>query len=767
MKLSVFNRLTALMVVLTLLAPMVPARTRKGDGFFKNGHAAEEREDWDKALDFYEQALGEDGGDTGYIIAVQRTRLKAGQKHVENGQKLKEAGKLEEAAAEFQKAYATDPSSPVAAQELRRALSLLELARRQPAGTPFVDPAEVSRRANEARMGAMLPVATLKPTTERLDVLVIPNQPTRVLFDTVAKFGGLNIIYDPEFQPIVTRNLSVDLSRLTIEQALDYLAVLTKVYWKALSPNTIFITQDNVTKRRDYEEFVVKAYYLKNITAATELQEIATVLRTLVNISLVMTYNAQNMILVRGEADKIALADKLIADLDKPKAEVVVDVLVMEVNRARTRDLAATLVSSINGTSVNGLSGTINSSPLPGVGTGGTGAAASSNIRLSNLSKLNGSDWAVSVPGALLEALMSDRGTKVMQSPQLRATHMVKSSLKIGDKYPYASGSQQAAVATAGLAPYASTQFQFADVGVIMDITPTIHGADEVTLQIDINVSQIRDRIDVGGVLQPVIGQRNVVHTVRLRGGEVSLLGGLTTNQETKAISGIPGLANIPFFGRFFSSEGVEKGESELAIVMVPHIIRAPDITELNTRGIAAGTQQTVKVGYAPLPQEEKPAGASPATIAVPAAAVATPSGPLRLGFQPAGTVPSRVGEPFTLDLRMENATDIMGAPTVRVTWDPRLLRLDDATLGPLFSSDGQRPVFTRNVRNDAGEVSIVLTRMPGTTAITGTGTIASLNFRPLAAGNAQVRVAEVRIVNGQNQPVTVEPPATTVAIQQ
>jgi general secretion pathway protein D len=760
MKLSVFNRLTALLVIVTMLAPLAPARTRKGDGFFKNGKAAEVKEDWDKALDFYEQAMGEDPSDAAYVIGVQRTRMKAGQKHVETGQKLKEAGKIEEAAAEFQKAYATDPSSPVAAQELRRALALLEQARRLPAGTPFVDPAQVAREADAARLASMLPIPVLKPTMARYDSLVINNQPTRVLFDTVAKVAGLNIIYDPDFQPAVTRNLTVDVSRLTPEQALDYLALLTKVYWKPLSPNTIFVTMDNVTKRRDYEEFVVKAYYLKNVTAATEVQEIATVLRTLVNIALVMTYNAQNMILVRGEADKIALADKVIADLDKPKAEVVVDVIVMEVNRARTRDLAATLVSG----GTNGISSVISSTPRTGVGIGNTG-----NIRLSNLSQLNGSDWAVTVPNALLEALMSDRGTRVVQSPQLRATHMVKSSMKIGDKYPYASSSQSAAVSTGGI-PLANTSFQFADVGVTLDITPTIHSAEDVTLQIDVNVSQIRDRIDVGGVFQPVIGQRNVIHTVRLRSGEVSLLGGLTTAQETKSVSGIPGLASIPWLGRLFSSEGTEKNESELAIVMVPHVIRAPDITELNTRGIAAGSQQVVKVSYAP--QDDKPVVAPGATPVVPGASVAppptpTPGGPFRLAFQPSGTMAARVGEAFTLDLRMENAMDVMGAPTVRVTWDPRLLRLDDATLGPLFSGDGQRPVFTRNVRNDAGEVGIVLSRMPGTSAITGTGTVTSLNFRPLAPGNAQIRVAEARVVNGQNQPVAAEPPAITVTIQQ
>ena len=158
------------------------------------------------------------------------------------------------------------------------------------------------------------------------------NQPPRVLFETVGKLAGINVLFDPEYTP--GKNQSIELTNATLEEALDYLAVMTKSFWKPLSANTIFVTKDNATKRRDYEEQVVKVFYLTNVNTPQELQEIVTAIRSVADIQRLFVYNSQNAIIVRGEADQIALAEKIIADLDKPKSEVVVDVIVMETSTA-------------------------------------------------------------------------------------------------------------------------------------------------------------------------------------------------------------------------------------------------------------------------------------------------------------------------------------------------------------------------------------------------------------------------------------------------
>jgi general secretion pathway protein D len=789
-------------LLLLLAAGPLTARTRKGEKLLKDGRLAETKREYDRAVELYELAVAEDPTDAAYQLALRRVRFQAGQQHVERGLKLRDEGKLEEAAEAFRRGFATDPSSSIAASELKKTLALIEAVKREAGGKKdetgaLVDP----QRVLEERLSTMKEIPRLKPLAGRVSTLKMNNQPVKVLYETVGKLAGLNVVWDPEMQSS-NRNFSIDLSNTSIEDALEHLSVLTKSYWKAISANTIFVTNDNVTKRRDYEDMVVKTFYLRNLTTPQELQEVATILRSVTDIRRVFTYNAQNVIMVRGEVDKVALAEKLVADLDKPKGEVVIDVFVMEANRARTRDLAATFVSggqnglrlpisfvprsslgtvgtgSATGTETTGTTGTGSTTTT---GTGGTDTSVAGLVRLTRLGDIRAEDFAMAIPNALLQALMSDRSTRVLQSPQIRGTHGVKSSLKIGDKYPYATGSFQPGVGAIGVSPLVSTQFQFADVGVNVDVQPIVHGLDEVTLQVEIDVSNIRERIDVGGLSQPVIGQRKFTHNIRLRSGEVSLLGGLRQDQDTKSVSGTPGVGSIPILGRLFSGESVEKSQGELLIALVPHVVRAPDITDLNLRGIAAGTDVTVKLNYTSKPdsgpEKREPAPATPPPATAPAVAApkpeppkpepagpAKPTGEPKLSFQPA-SVTARLSQAATVTINLENATDLMGAP-LRIKWDPKMLRLNDVTAGTLFASGGQQPIFSRNVRNDEGEVAITLQRMPGATPVSGFGSLVTLIFQAVGQGSTAVSVVEASLRDSKNQPVAVQMASGAVNVE-
>lgn len=759
---------------------------------------AEAKRDFDTALELYEQALVSDPQDTGYLLAVRRVRFQAGQAHVDAGMKLREQGKLEEAMAEFQRGFATDPSSSIAGVELKRTVEMIEAKKRKESGqpAPAAQGAEAAKRELEERVAAIQPVPELRPISRQISTLKMNNQPVKVLFETLGKLAGVNVIWDPEYQSS-QKNFSVDFANTSLDQALDHLAVLTKTYWKPLSENTIFLTNDNVTKRRDHEDMVVRTFYLRNLTTPQELQEIATILRSVTDIRRVFTYNAQNIIMVRGTVDQVALAEKLVSDLDKMKGEVVVDVIVMEANRARTRDIAATFLSgSSQGLRVPisflGGTKTTDSSTDTGTGTGTTGtttATTSGVLTLNGLSALgNSNNWAVQVPNAVFQALMSDRGTKVLVSPQIRAAHGVKASLKIGDKYPYATGSFQPGVGAVGVSPLVSTQFQFADVGVNVDFTPVVHGADEVTMQVEIDVSNIRDNIDVGGLKQPVIGQRKFSQTIRLKQGEISLVGGLNQNQNTRVLSGTAGLAQIPVLGRLFSGESVEATDGELLIALIPHIVRSPDINDMNLRGIAAGTDTVVKLhmsspagaaaeapkpASAPKPDAPKftppPAGLpipglNAPGVRPPEAAAPKPPGVLAVRFDQLATA-LKTGAPLTLNLQIDNAADLFGAP-MRLKWDPKVLRLNDVSRGALLASDGQQPIFTRNIRNDEGEAVVVLNRAAGAPGVNGSGTLLTLTFQAVGKGSTAVSVLDLSLRNAQMQPVPAQPAPAMVNVE-
>ena len=804
-----------------VVAGLAEARNRKGDKFVKEGDLAEAKQDYAAALELYEEALKTEPRDPGYLLLVRKSRFRAGQARVDSGQKLRNEGKLEEALREFQRAFALDPSSSIAEQELKRTYQMIE--RLKSGETKQEDaaltPAAISRKDTEERMAALQPVPELKATSRLPANLKINNQPAKTLYETVAKLAGLNVLFDQDF---ITsnqgKNFSLDLNNATIDEALDYLAVLTKAYSKPLSANAIFVTQDQQTKRREYEDNVVKVFYLTNVTSQQELNEIAGAIRAVTNLRQLLTYTAQMAILARGTADQIGLAQKLVLDLDKPKSEVVIDIIVMEANRTRTRSLAATFTTSgkpgINipvsfGTTTTSSSSSSSSSTTSTTTSTSTPA---SGLTLNRLRSLSTNNFSIAGPGALVQALLDDRQTRVLQNPQIRTLDNVKGTLKIGDRYPYATGSFQPGVGGvgAGFNPLVSTQFQFAEVGVNVDITPKIHGSEEVSMHIEIEVSNIRDQVDVGGLRQPVIGQRKVFEDVRLREGEVSVIGGLSSLNNTKTLGGIPGLASIPGFGVLFGSQGNDKSESELLIALVPRIVRSAEISEVNLRGVAAGNDQNVKLTYGPRPEPKaatppapapsgmapvagapapaavKPAAPGPAisapTAANPAGVPGIPSAPMNPApaaagppsnanpqlIPPGARLDLRTGTPdvtlsgtVTITVEASNMPDLMSAP-FRVNFDKSKLRLIEVVRGPAMTSDNQPVSFSRDISSGAVKLSRV---MAGAAGFTGDGTLATLTFQTLQKGPVTVSLEDVLLENSKKEPIPVTRNSVTVNV--
>lgn len=782
----------------------VEARTRKGEKLVKDGEKFEAQRDYEKALTFFEQALATDYTDPQYQLLVRRVRFLASQSRITAGQKLRAAGKMAEALAEFQKAFSLDPSSTMAEQEVRRTYQTMqkEQGGEVKAEDKGLTAAQISRRDIDDRMAALASAPELKPVSRQITNLKMNNQPARILFETVSKLAGLNVLFDPDFlSTLQGKNFTLDLTNSSIDEALDYLALLTKAYWKPISANAIFVTQDQQAKRREFEDNVVKVFYLQNVTAAQELNEIAAALRTITDIRRLLTYSSQMAIMVRGTTDAVTLAQKLIYDLDKPKAEVVIDVQVMEANRVKTRTLVASIANGATPGINIPIGFTPGGTPSTGGGTGtGTGTpTTSSSIRLSQLGKISTNDFSIALPGAILQALLSDRSTRVLQNPQLRTLDSQKASLKIGDRYPYATGSFQPGVGTIGVSPLVSTQFQFADVGVNVDVTPKIHSAEEVSMRVEIEVSNIRDQVDIGGLKQPVIGQRKIAQDIRLREGEASLIGGLTGLTNSKTVTGIPGLATMPGLGWLFGSQGSDINKNELLIVLTPRIVRSPDVNEVNLRTIAAGNDGTVKVTFQPkvdaAATPSVPGGANPAVPAtvvpaVPVPGVSTPHpaidnpptpaaiipNPAIPGLAPPQPIPSiaggpqllfvapqataKVGDLVTVTVEAINVQDLFSAP-FRVNYDKNVLKLVEIVRGTLMGGDAQPVSFTRDV--NSGMVRI--TKLPGTAGVTGSGGLVTLRFQALAKGTATVSADDILLQDSKLQPLNAAPRPVTVTV--
>jgi general secretion pathway protein D len=801
-----YNKLRGLAILAAVLillpVPGADASNRKGDKFMKLGQAAEARKDYDAALEYYTKALSTDPREVSYQLATRRVRFQASQAHVEAGMKLRQAGQLEPALVEFQKAFGIDPGSAVALQEIKHTTEALDQVKKGnvPPGETPLTPAEQSRNDSVKMIESMLPVPLLKPITSQISSLKMNNQPPKVLYETVGKLAGVNVLFDPQMQP--GRPTNLDLNNTTLDEALDYIALLTKTFWKPVSANAIFVTEDNVTKRRDYEDEVVKVFYLRNPTSVQEFQEIITAVRSVTDVRRMFTFNAQNAVMVRDTVDKVALVEKLLHDMDKPKSEVMVDVIVMEVNSDKSRSIASALVSggttglalpiaftprnpvtTSTSTTGTGTTGTTGTTGVTGV-TGTTGTTPTTTtggaVALNQLSHIGTGDFSTTLPGALLQAVMSDSSTKVMQSPQVRASDGQKVSLKIGDKYPYATGSFQPGIGTVGVSPLVSTQFQFVDTGVNVELTPHVHGNDEVTLHILVDISQVSQTINLGGLQQPVISQRKNEADIRLRDGEVSLVGGLTQTSDTNNTNGIPGLTSIPILGKYFlGSNSKDKSRDELMIALIPHILRTPDITALDLRGVSAGTDQTVKLSFAPpkaevapappAPSAPAPAPAAPVTpapapAAPPSAIPVAPAGPPKLSFSPT-PIQVALSAPVVVSLQADNLTDLAAAP-VKIKWDPKILRLNQAAPGSLLGQGASVNTPTLDIRNDAGEASIDMSRRAGAGGVSGSGPILQLTFMAIGQGSTTITVTEASLKDSKQQPITVAAPSVTVTVQ-
>ncbi len=576
----------ALLVVAVTL-PIGAADSAKS--LYNKGKDAEARQNYEAAFDFYRQAYEQKPRDLAYRSSYERTRFLAAASHVHRGQLLRDAGKLQEALTEFQKAGEIDSSSFIAQQEIRRTQKMINDAGGAPSASSVEKPPSgLQKRVQEAQGPVELaPIPNLSITLKM-------TEDSKVDYETVGKLAGINVLFDPDY---TSRRIKVELNGVTLQEALEIIALESKTFWRPVTPNTIFVASDNPAKRKEVEQSVIKTFYLANLSQPTELQDVVNALRQILEISRIQPLPSQGALVVRGTPDQVALAEKLVSDLDKARPEVIVEVAIMQVSRDKTRNLGISPPTSVTVALQNNLStSTTTTGTTTSTGTSSTTSGTPNQVNLNRLGNLNATDFTVTIPPATATALFSDSTTKIIQNPQIRAVDGQKASLKIGDRIPIATGSFQPGIGGVGINPLVNTQFQYTDVGVNIDITPKVHAGREVTLKVVMDISSVTGQSNIGGISQPVIGQRKIEHEIRLKEGEVNIMGGILEDQDIRSLSGIPGLAQIPILKYFFAQSNVEHKENEIVFALIPHIIRARDVTDLNERALEVGTASTIEL---------------------------------------------------------------------------------------------------------------------------------------------------------------------------
>lgn len=715
-----------------------PVCEAKGEKEFQAGQKAEASKNYEEALTEYQKALQAEPDNAQYMLAVKRTRFQVGALHVEQGNKLREQGNPKEALAEYERAAAIDPSSPIAIQEIERTRALIEEQEK---------PAEEETGVLSAEEALGPP--QLEPLSRAPINLRISND-SKVVLETIGKLAGVNVLFDPDY---TSKRITVELNNVTLEEALNQVGVLTKTFWKPITRNTILVVPDTTVKRREQEQQIIKTFYLSNTITPQELTEVVTAIRSLLETRRIQQINSLNAIIIRDTPDKVAIAEKIIRDVDKAKPEIVVDVAVLEARRDRTQQLGLFPTSPAGPGIQIPVAATPRSATTTTTGTGTQ--TTTSTLPLNRLGTLSSADFSITLPGAQLNALLSDAHTKILQRPEIRASDGQKATLRVGDRVPIATGAFQPGVGGTVVSPLIQTQFQYTDVGVNLDITPKVHDNHEITLKVRVEVSAVTQQVSIGGIQQPVIGQRIIEHDIRLREGEVNVLGGIFQRQNVETVTGIPGLAQIPLLRHIFSNVSTTIAEDEVLLVLRPHVVRRLNITALNRKALDIGTEGDIRLrtpDSLPETETEPTPGNSP-----------SPGPSASLHFPDLNLAP-QAGETFEVPLRIENAQEAASV-SFELSYDPQTLKLLRTAKGSFLAKDGQPVAVVERAEEDSGKSSVTLSRPPGSPGVSGSGELAVFSFQALRRGTVRLGIAPGEERNASQQILPLQGSQTSILV--
>jgi len=587
--------------VLALVGLLVSTACAPGNVYFQKGHKAELRKDWDTALINYEKAARSHPANAEYQLQVTHARMEASLFHLEQGKKFLRQARVSAAMGEFQKAASIDPSNQAAKQELDR-LMQKEVAAKQ---------------AREKGLKAAIKASERQQPIAAPELKALPKEPlthfrisadSKRVYETLCKLAGLNVAFTSDFQ---AQPVSMDLNDVTIKNALHVLSLQTHTFWKVVTPNTILVVPDNPANRRDYQTDVLKTVYLDNSLKPADRTAITTALKQILGIQRIIDNPSANAIIIRDSPQKVREAVALIHDLDHGKAEIMIDVTVLEADADRVRELGLSPATiSPSGSITQGFQGAAVYSPL-------SAATLAGHIGLN--------DYGLVVPSAIANAILNDSSTHIMQNPEIRVTDGDTATLRIGSRIPYATGSFLPSLGVGGAAGgqssgfgglIASTQFQFQDVGVNLDLTPHLLPNGEIAIHAKIEISSVQPSVNIAGVNEPTFGQRQIEHNIQLEEGETSVLGGLLQTENSTTVSGVPGLGRIPGLKYFFSDTKHEKKKTDVLIMLTPRVIRLPESSVES-----AATQTPAQPVTGPSTSAPSPAPARPAPPAKPSPA--------------------------------------------------------------------------------------------------------------------------------------------------
>jgi general secretion pathway protein D len=764
-----YVRIAALIVIASLGAACAAGRA------YSRGEDAARAGDWETAVDHYRRAVDKDPNNAEYRIAYERAMISASQVHLDAARIAEARGQLEDALREYRRASEFDPPN----RQLAGKVAEIERTLR--------DQIEAARPRNSVQQMREQARQEGAPSLFNLNTVMAPlvfNQASlRDIFGSIAKSTGINIIFDSTFQD---RVYTTSLNGVTLGEALNSIVTANQLFYKVQDPKTVLIIPDNAQKRAQYEEQLVQNFYISHVDPLELAQMLNQVIRPIGGQQLAPVISANktaSVINVRATTAMMAIIERMIESNDKPRAEVIVDVQILEVNRGRAKKYGIDLGNY----AINAVF-----SPERDPRSTGTTGEASLNAQPFNANTISRgvstSDFYLAVPSAVVRFLEQDTETKVIAKPQLRGAEGVPLELNLGEDIPVPS-TTFTPVAAGGANSQPLTSFNYRSVGVNVKMTSKVTYEGDIRMELFVESSTLGAGVVIAGQELPSFGSRKVTTVLRLREGESSLLAGLLREDQRKLLTGFPWLLRVPVIKQLFSNNDTSVTQSDIVMLLTPRIVRTHELTPQDVGPIRIGTQANLglsgpppllaqpgapPVGLAtpapqpapaqappaqpafaqpaapvqpPQPQPQAQLAPPPVTAAAPATSV--PTGPAGAGATSPGggqilvSVPQefRVGAgPYTVPISITGASQLSSV-SLTVTYNPAVLRVRVAQEGPFLRSGGIQAQFTQQGDAAAGRLDIAIVRPNDNTGVAGTGLLAALLFETVGPGNANLAV--------------------------
>jgi type II secretory pathway component HofQ len=707
--------------------------------------AAIQRGDYDSAVAYYREALADHPDRLELRIALQRTTLRASEAHIARARQLEADQQLAGALAEYRLAAELDQANTMASSKVaeldRRIREQAEAARPQPRIASLREQAEQAS-----------PIPHLDPR-QPVPKMQFTNTAVRDLLKTIFDITGINVTYDANLDAQLSRPYSLDLQETPLEDVLDQVLAANGLTYKVINPQTVFIYQDNPSNRQKYEDQYVRTFYISHADPAELIQILNQIIPTNVPVRPAFQVNkSANTIVVRATAPVMQIVDRVIQSNDRPKPEVLIEAEILEVDRSFIRQL---------GLDLNQYSLGFTFSPElapPNTGSvAGQFPAGPPPFNLNTLSRgTSPADFYLTSPTALVRLLESNSTTRVLAKPSMLGRDGEQMTLALGDLIPIPTTSFSSAGA-GGIPNIPTTQVSYQAVGVNLVFTPHVTYQDDVVLDtMKLEKSGLGQNIDVGGQSFPTIVSRSAQGSLLLRDGESNLIAGLLRDDDRRTIKSLPGLTNLPILRSIFGNSDRDIEQTDIVMIITPHIVRGHDLTPEDLQPVYVGTGQNFGGGTPGLPALESPGGSGSAATPGGADTTAAPSGAVRITVTPPnlsmdGALAAGSG-PHTMPISISGAADI-ATLSLTITYNPAVIRTPTVTQGSFMMQGGVVPTFVPRVDAAAGRIDIVLSRPPGQAGASQAGLLAAISFTAGQAGTTDIGLSGVA-TSSSGQPV-------------